>query len=373
MELEDSTKENPKENENNKSNDPDELSKFMEEEIQTLQDLQPRRSKRGRPATASQDSEILDLTFGYDGPIRSGKSRKKLADELQVTIQDEIDLSNIGVPEPAPVAPKVRGGRGGKKPRAPRKISYKKALAIINAPIPDVTMPKPSSSKTNTTGLLEPASEPARRPSDDAVDLTGDVVMTDKHNKNPLFQKVDVPVVKKTKNYADDRLSLDLDEDIDKITVNVKVNGTIRKYRWKMNQHFYELFKLIAEDEDVPVCHVFFFHGEKRIYPEDTTDSIGHRVSNIYTCRLMETTNVKANKKDLIDIKFQSDKWKKPIALKVSRFETFGMYIKQLCKQLDFKPEQFSLKFDGDDVDMRKSAIELEFEGGEIIDCQIKA
>lgn len=87
----------------------------------------------------------------------------------------------------------------------------------------------------------------------------------------------------------------------------------------------------------------------------------------------MDSLKTKAKKENLIELKFQSDKWKKPIALKVSRVGTFNSFIKNLCEQVKFKPEQFSLEFDGDDVDLNGTPMDLDFEGGEIMDCRIKA
>lgn len=94
---------------------------------------------------------------------------------------------------------------------------------------------------------------------------------------------------------------------------------------------------------------------------------------NILGCRVMQPKSG-VNKENAIKLKFQSDKWKKPITLKVSRLETFESFIQILCKdKIDFKPEQISLKFDGDDVDPSDTPISLDFEGGEILDCRIRA
>ncbi|XP_070503072.1 NFATC2-interacting protein isoform X2 [Chironomus tepperi] len=334
-----------------------------------------RRSKRGRSSTSqnSSNDDILDLTNEFIYPTHGGKrkNRRKLADDIPaVVIEEQIDLSNIVTPDSSinisnASTSSGRGGRKGKKPKAPRKVSYKKALELLTAPITEAV-----SQQSSSEFVPQASSTQRTRSNDFAVDLTGDVEMSDMHNKNPLFQKVDK--VKEKIEIPEERFSLGLDDDIDLIYVNVKIRGKIKKYQIKMDQRFYDLFKMIANDEDIPTSNVVLFIGEKRIHPEDTPDSIDHRVSFIYTCRFMDSSNIQVNKKDKIEIKFQSDKWKKPIALKVSRFEPFLSHIQLLCKEVNFKPEQFSLKFDGDDIDMKNSAIELEFEGGEIIDCRVK-
>lgn len=86
----------------------------------------------------------------------------------------------------------------------------------------------------------------------------------------------------------------------------------------------------------------------------------------------MNPKSTKVDKQNRIELKFQSDKWKKPIVLKASRMDTFKNFIETLCKEVNFKPEQFSLKFDGDDVELSQTPMGLEFEGGEILDCSIK-
>jgi hypothetical protein len=78
-------------------------------------------------------------------------------------------------------------------------------------------------------------------------------------------------------------------------------------------------------------------------------------------------------KKDQIEVKFQSDKWKKPIGVKMSKYDVFKTAIVSLCEQMpQFMPDHFKLQFDGDDVDVNDTPIDLEFEGGETLDCRVK-
>lgn len=73
-------------------------------------------------------------------------------------------------------------------------------------------------------------------------------------------------------------------------------------------------------------------------------------------------------------LKFQSNKWKKPIELKSSKLEPMKNWLKILCekKEVNFKPEQISLSYDGEDVSLTESPLELEYEDGEILDCRIQ-
>lgn len=89
----------------------------------------------------------------------------------------------------------------------------------------------------------------------------------------------------------------------------------------------------------------------------------------------MDDSKHKVKKENDIELKFQSDKWKKAIILKVSRLEPLTTWLKVLCEkaEVNFKPEQIILQFDGDHIDTSDSPLELDFEGGEILDCRIKA
>lgn len=72
-----------------------------------------------------------------------------------------------------------------------------------------------------------------------------------------------------------------------------------------------------------------------------------------------------------IEIKVQSDKWSRPLKIKISKVEKFKVALDILAESVDFKVEQMKLIFDGDTIDINDTPMELEFEGGEIVDCRI--
>jgi hypothetical protein len=89
----------------------------------------------------------------------------------------------------------------------------------------------------------------------------------------------------------------------------------------------------------------------------------------------MDEKKNRVKKENFIELKFQSDKWKKPIALTASRLDALTEWLKLLCEkeEVKFQPSQISLVFDGDQISESESPLELEFDGGEILDCRIKA
>lgn len=72
-----------------------------------------------------------------------------------------------------------------------------------------------------------------------------------------------------------------------------------------------------------------------------------------------------------IEIKIQSDKWNRPLMIKISKVEKFQVALDILAETVKFKVEQMKLIFDGDIIDVNVTPMELEFEGGEIVDCRI--
>jgi len=75
-----------------------------------------------------------------------------------------------------------------------------------------------------------------------------------------------------------------------------------------------------------------------------------------------------------MNVKFQSDKWRRQIALTISPIEPFQVAVETLCKNplVPFNLEQFTLCFDGDAVPLHKTPMDLEFEGDELMDILVK-
>jgi hypothetical protein len=338
------------------------------------------------------------LTDDSFNRLISGKSRRKLADEIAVTQVSEVNLCESPSAEinqePAVKVPAAKGKRGRgkaavaktKAPRQPRKISYKKALEIIGAKIPDdiaPATPAPAASagavtrQRSSTSIAHNQQPPTDYSS--AVDLTGDVTMGPQHNHAPLFQKPD-GINTPDKAASNSNLSFnwddddDDDDDLSSITVNVRIGTEVKKFRHKDDLRFFELFKKIAEDQKVPVSHVFLFVKDKRVYPDAIPKAIGHKFSSIYACRLLDASEIRGkNLKDKIKLKFQSDKWRRPIEMKMSRTEPFSSFLNKLSEQIKYTPDQIALSFDGEPLDMSSTPMDNDMEGGEILDCRIKA
>jgi hypothetical protein len=188
--------------------------------------------------------------------------------------------------------------------KKPKKISYKKALAVTKASIPELdtspsTQQSQVSNSSSTSSLVLPAYvEPPRsaviatRSSDDfAIDLTGEVSLKSYHTSAPLFQTTpetrSTRASAKEKEKAQKKRSLatqELELDIDAITLHIVINQKMEKFQIKPEDRFFEILKAISERHNVQVSSVLLFNEkEKRILPEDTPNKIGHKISSIYS------------------------------------------------------------------------------------------
>jgi hypothetical protein len=378
--------------------------------VDTEVDLsEEQQSKSGRKRCNQDPEESFDLTV-ENYRISPKRSRRKIADELDVQYLGEVSLietdvnlqkrntsktvntstGDFQVDDIAPsqtenseeIDTSYRKGRrktkGVKKTPKPKKLSYKKAVAKISTAIPSADLNAQTSiaSSTAISSYNNDNYFNYNAASAYDIDLTGECILTDKHSKAPLFEKSSSTVDKNEELKKKMCTSQDIDDiDLDSVKMMVKIKGKIQKFNVRTDQRFYDLFKIIASEQNIPTSSVYLYRNEERIYPDYTPNSIGHKISTIYVCHLLDeksSVDVKKNKKYKIELKFQSSKWKRPIVLKPSKLESFATILKELCKQIDFKEEQISLKFDGEDVSLTESPIDLEFDGGEILDCYIK-
>jgi hypothetical protein len=358
-----------------------------------------RGRKRENNAPSPVPNESFDLTDG-SFEFSPRKRSRRAADEVAAQVVDTIELSeevteNTDLNKNGIQTRSKGRGRTKKgvfKPPAPKpakkapkskRLTYKQALAVVYAPIPQLqenqAKNKPQVSEPPQLRMINlfqstPRPAPSTVQSCD-VDLTGDVVLTDKHSSAPLFQKQSAiqETVQESSSEDDDE---DDDFDMDAIKVKVKTKQGIKPFKYRRHQRYYDLIKTISELDKIPMSDIFLFDGDRRIQPDDTPNSSGYKISTILVCRVMESKPgeyKQLTKKNRIELKFQSDKWKKPIALKVSKFDNFKTALDILCEQMpQFKPEQFSLEFDGDHVTLTQTPIDLDFDGGEILDCRVK-
>lgn len=134
--------------------------------------------------------------------------------------------------------------------------------------------------------------------------------------------------------------------------------------------------KILAQRENVDIKNIYLDFEEKFLEPETTPHSINYTAGKFICGRVLalERTKPHKEKKDpnLINIKIQSQSFKKPLTLKILKNEPMKILFIKLAEELKCNPSKIQLKFDGDKVLMEQTAEEIELEGGEILDLIIE-
>lgn len=366
---------------------------------------------------ASQDA--IDLT-DYEVPVkRSKRAADKFSRQSQETIEIgmEVDSPEPQAPaEPADILQEIRNSyeetqankpkqasrRKKGDPPAPKRLTYKQALKVVQ--LTPTSAKKAKSPPKKRKSPAKRASAPSRvtsapprelppptssyRSASTAIDLTGEVELTDKHSSAPLFQK-HVPVQKPKVPVVDESESdIDLDLDLDTVRVKVQTEKGIESFPTRQHQNFHHIFSALAKKANVSVTKILIYNGDTRVNLDDTPHSVGVKFSTIFRMSVMNIEmresidDSAASKRNQIEIKFQWDKDKvdyrsarnkleNSLMLKVSKLDTFKSIIDMLCEKLKIESSRVTLSFDGDEVVKTETPEDLEFDGGETMDCKI--
>jgi len=72
-------------------------------------------------------------------------------------------------------------------------------------------------------------------------------------------------------------------------------------------------------------------------------------------------------------LRIQSSNWKNPLEISTEKNEKFSILVAKLAEELKLKADDFTLIFDGEKLEMNETPNDLDLDGGELIDCKIKA
>lgn len=374
-------------------------------------------AKRGRPKKNEKSKtdakcDEIDLTE-YPVPTkRSKRSADRFDQKVTETIELGGDSNSNSSPndEPPDILQEIRNSyeekaaapkRGRRKkgdPPAPKRLTYRQALKLtLQNPSPKKgKSPKKKKSPAKRKSPQKRAAAPVplptpfatSRPSSTAIDLTGEVVLTDKHSSAPLFQKQVSQPQEKAAEPMEEESDSDLDLDLDSIRVKVKTDKGIEVFKTRQHQSFQHIFASLAKKANEPLSKILIYNGDKRISVDDTPHSINCRISTVLKMSIMSTSVSESlgatSKKEQIEIKFQWDKERvdyrsarnkleNSLVLKVSKLDTFKVIAEMLCEKLKIDSTRLVMSFDGEQVDMNETPADLEFDGGETMDCKISA
>lgn len=173
----------------------------------------------------------------------------------------------------------------------------------------------------------------------------------------------------------DDTLNDSLDDKNYEISVKLMWNGEVERHTMKQLQGFGDLMqKLAAREGAASVESVVLMKDEKILKARDTADSIGYRITDILTGRVMHgmmAPTKKKKDKSKIKVRIQADGLKRPVEIEVDKGKKFQEVLEKCAEVLNEKQERIKLVFDGENVDLEETPTDLDFEGGEMLDCVI--
>ncbi|XP_062545427.1 uncharacterized protein LOC134211993 [Armigeres subalbatus] len=185
--------------------------------------------------------------------------------------------------------------------------------------------------------------------------------------------------------------NLSFDSENYEVSLKVKWEGKIERISHRKFQKMGDLIIALAEKAGADPNHVVLDLDERIIEPQDTPDSIGYRISQFITGRVIEgqLAEVFAKKKrpiaaggavypkkpkndNEITLKVQSDRWKKPLEVQIRKDNKMMILIIKCAEELKCQPGDIKLSFDGDPITMESTPIDLDLEGGEVLDLRFR-
>ena len=175
-------------------------------------------------------------------------------------------------------------------PEVPKEpISFEKALAIVDAPLPSLSSLSTPESQNKSS---EAATNCVQHVQDGTIDLTGECYLQNYHNNSPMFQNSGQIRATRSKTrkgffFKQKSPSQELDFDYESITLRIKINQIMKKFTYKREKRFFDVFKIISEGHNVQISDILLYNEKgKRILPEQTPDDVKFKISSLYSKRL---------------------------------------------------------------------------------------
>ncbi|XP_053698303.1 uncharacterized protein LOC128745294 [Sabethes cyaneus] len=176
------------------------------------------------------------------------------------------------------------------------------------------------------------------------------------------------------------------DSDNYEVSIKIKWQGSIKRHTLRKYQKFADLIAQLAKEFNADSSCVILDVNERIIDPNDTPDSIGYKITQFITGRIVEktvasmfagkqskSTRVNANSSasaNTISLKVQSDRWKIPLQITVGVEQKMKIVIIKCAEELKCSTGDFKLNFDGEPVEIDATPTDLGLEDGEILDLR---
>lgn len=182
------------------------------------------------------------------------------------------------------------------------------------------------------------------------------------------------------------------------LLIKIRWNGKIQKYPLRKHQRFGEIIEKLANEENVNANQIIMSVGDSTIVrAEDTPESINYNISMILrmilsflsflefllkTIKFLDGRIIpsdaiaqpKGNKKarrdkNMIKVRLQADGLKNPVEIFIDKTRKFSSIRHTIAEALNIDSARLKLKFDGELIELDETPIDLDFDGGEMIDC----
>ncbi|KAL5286446.1 NFATC2IP family protein [Megaselia abdita] len=295
----------------------------------------------------------------------------KLAKIFRKTSEEIEKAEKVPEPDPEyiPELTSSRRGRGRRQKSKPLKVTSETLdESHSSASPPSTSIPTRKSPRNTQKGRARRSymSEVASRATVlDSIDLSEpQIKITSNIYLGSSDSDSDVHITK-------ENTSIEEDVTNPEIRVKIKWMGGIETFKLRKFQKFQSIMEDLAKREDTqPEC-VSLNLKEMIINSEDTPESINYKFVDFIEGRILKSRIKVTKVKDLndLDVKIQSDRWKKPMMFTIKKNQPFKVLCIKLTEELKASsPNDFKLRFDGDFLNMNQTPEQNDFEGGECLD-----
>ncbi|KAH8278593.1 hypothetical protein KR018_005740, partial [Drosophila ironensis] len=333
-----------------------------------------------KPANGKSLSDTKTQQKNNEDKIVATESRLTLSPVSQLLLEMEEKEENHQ--ENHPVARRTRSSRGRRR----------RAKA---SPVAAVPGPEPETRKRRSGGRKSAAQAAAPMPSVENS-LQSIEVSNRRRDVAEIAARAQVldcidmvsPVVPRVEGY----INLDSDDECpatavpenallsetENPTIEVALSwlGEIQIYKLRLHQKFHNMFKEMAERNQVNLEDVSVDMYYKFIDPNDTPHSVGLKSFHTLTghATKSQNNNIQPVVKDLkrkskrFQVKVQADKWKQPRVFPMGKKDSFKILYFQCAEELNCDARNIKLFFDGELLDPEDTPLNQDMEGNEMID-----
>lgn len=148
---------------------------------------------------------------------------------------------------------------------------------------------------------------------------------------------------------VEDTTNKSVDEDLSNPEINIKIKwlGGIESFKVRKYQKFQNIMQLLAKREKTDLEYISLNLKEVIINANDTPDSINYKFMDFIEGRVLRSSIKALKVKDMnnIEVKIQSDKWKKPMMVAIKKNQPFKILLIKLAEELkESSPKDFKLR-----------------------------